>query len=418
MLGNQLFIEKVQHIFRDEHYNGKAFLCYMDFANFKMINRYYGIKCGNDFLLKAETYLSTIPYVVSYERLYADMFAFIIITNKEYSNKQIVKAYEKYAKKFIDEQASIYQACNFKTYCGIYPIKYGNVHEAMDFAGIAWRKAKDQKILNAVMFDSTMRKELIEQQNTVAEVNLALREERFIFYLQPQVDLKNEQIIGSEALVRRMAKDGTIIYPDKFLKVMEEDGSVMELDFLVTKKVCEYLAKRIEEKKPVVKTAINLSRIHLLTDDTAEKLHKIATSYQIPSNLLEFELTETILMDDFDSARNLCDSLRNYGYSMAIDDFGSGYAGIGILQELDFDQLKLDKKFLSKEKSLRDKNKVLIPDILHSLKLLKIDSICEGIEEKEQCEYLKKVGCDKGQGYYFSRPIPADQFYEQYENRI
>ncbi|MDO4556217.1 MAG: diguanylate cyclase [Lachnospiraceae bacterium] len=170
----------------------------------------------------------------------------------------------------------------------------------------------------------------------------------------------------------------------------------------------------LEHKEPIIPISVNLSRLHILDRNTAQALHSIAQSYQIPPRYLEFELTETILTDEFSDAKYLVDSLRNYGYSVSIDDFGSGYAGITVWQQLTFDTLKLDRAFLSETGDLDRKNKALVPSIINTAHRLGIHVICEGVETKSQCDYLLHLGCTKVQGYYFSKPVPETDFFARY----
>ena len=127
-------------------------------------------------------------------------------------------------------------------------------------------------------------------------------------------------------------------------------------------------------------------------------------------------MTETILLDEFSGAKQLIDRLRAYGYRVSIDDFGSGYSGINIWQELNFDVLKLDKKFLSTKKELVYRNEAIVPNMINIAQRLHVQVLCEGVETEEQCLYLKRLGCPTGQGYYFSRPIPPEDFYARYES--
>lgn len=160
----------------------------------------------------------------------------------------------------------------------------------------------------------------------------------------------------------------------------------------------------------MVQTSVNLSRLHIHNPETADIIHSVAQAYEIPSDLLEFELTETILLDEFSGAKQLIDRLRAYGYRVSIDDFGSGYSGINIWQELNFDVLKLDKKFLSTKKELVYRNEAIVPNMINIAQRLHVQVLCEGVETEEQCLYLKRLGCPTGQGYYFSRPIPPEDF--------
>lgn len=415
MLANISFIGDAKSIFKTSSYEGMAFLYYFDFAEFKLINRYYGIHAGNALLNAAEVCLKQIPWVRICKRIISDQFIFLVIAEKQRTNEELISMYAEYADAFLAKHRNRYPACNLRTYCGIAPIHNGNVIAALDNANIAWREAKKNKLTNAVVFDEAMSEMVTIRHEREREINLALNEDRFSIYLQPKINLLTGKIIGAEALARRLDPSGNVVYPDSFISIMEENGTIIKLDMMVLQKVCSYMAKRMEKGLPVVRTSINLSRLHVQIWDTAAQIHAIVQQYDIPSTLLEFELTETILLDQFASAKELCIQLRNYGYSVAIDDFGAGYAGVNILQELDFDVLKLDRRFLSDEEPLRSRNEIILPDILHSTKGLRINTICEGVETAAQCRYLVSIGCQDVQGYYFSKPIPPDQFYARYD---
>ena len=415
MLTHIPFIHKAEKIFATSDYEGRAFLYYFDFAEFKLINRYYGTDAGNALLTAAEARLNQIPWVRVCERVISDQFIFLVIAEQARTKEELISMYAGFAEEFIAKHRSWYPACNLRTYCGIAPIRGSNVLEALDNANMAWRKAKQNKVTSAVVFDDTMLQALMTRQQVEREINLALKEDRFTFYLQPKVDLLTGRITGAEALARRLDSFGHVIFPDSFLPIMEENGSVVDLDRAMLRKVCAHMRERMNKGAPVVRTSINLSRLHIQVWDAAQRLHAIVQQCCIPAELLEFELTETIWLDQFDGAKNLCTQLREYGYTLSIDDFGAGYAGINVLQELDFDVLKLDQRFLSEEEPLRTRNRIILPDIIHSLNRLHIKTICEGVETAEQCQYLASVNCREVQGYYFSRPVSPEQFYVKYD---
>lgn len=415
MLTHTSFIQKAKECFQTSNYEERAFIYYFDFAEFKLINRYYGVDGGNALLMATEARLNQIPQVAVCERLISDQFMFLVIMDAPCSQEEIIANYASFAEEFLNKRRNQFPACCLRTHCGICPVQHGNVLEAIDNANIAWRKAKKNRVTSAVMFNDSMLESLLMHQKIEREINIALLEERFTFFLQPKVDLLTGEIIGAEALARRLGADGKIVFPDMFLNVMEEDGSVVELDYLILRRVCADMRERLDKGMSVMKTSVNLSRLHTGVWDSAQRLHSIVQKYEISPSLLEFELTETILLDQFTGAQNLCKQLRDYGYSMSIDDFGAGYAGVNILQELDFDVLKLDRRFLSKEEPLCSKNRVILPYIIRSLNELNIASICEGVETEEQCRYLAQIGCRYAQGYYFSKPVPPEQFYEVYQ---
>lgn len=415
MLSHTSFIQKVEECFQSSDYEGRAFIYYFDFAEFKLINRYYGVAGGNALLMAAEARLNQIPQVAVSERLISDQFMFLVITDAPRTDEEIIASYAAFAENFLDMRRNQYPACNLRTYCGICPVRKRNILEAIDNANIAWRKAKKNKVTSAVVFNDSMLESLLMYQKMEREINVALQERRFTFYLQPKVNLLTGEIVGAEALARRLDANGNVIYPDAFLSLMEEDGSVVRLDRMILREVCANMRGRLDKGLPVVNTSVNLSRLHIQEWDAAQQLHHIVQEYGIPSSLLEFELTETILLDQFTGAQNLCNQLREYGYSLSIDDFGAGYAGVNILQELDFDVLKLDRRFLAEEEPLRRRNRAILPHIIASLDEIDIVPICEGVATAEQCRYLAGIGCRYAQGYYFSKPVPPEKFYEAYQ---
>lgn len=415
MLTHTSFVEKAERFFEEKGKERQAFLCYFDFAEFKFINRYYGIEGGNALLLSVETYLKQLPEVAAYERIFSDQFVFLVPTAQQRSDEEIIARYGQFSEDFLSEKRAQYPACNLRTYCGISLVKNGDILEAVDNANMAWRKAKKSRVVSTVMYDDTMAQEFFERQQAIREVNMALQNGDFCFHLQPKTDLRTGEIIGAEALARRIDANGAVIFPDKFLPLMEENGSVVELDRLILQKVCAYLRKRLDAGQPVVPTSVNISRLHIQVLGAARQLHAIAQEYQIPPGLLDFELTETILLDQFIGAQTLCAQLHSWGYSVSIDDFGAGYAGVNVIQELRFDVMKLDRKFLAENEPLRTRNHAILPNIIQTLLKLKIVPLCEGVETEEQCRYLMNIGCQQAQGFYFSKPAPPDQFYETFE---
>ena len=358
-----------------------------------------------------------IPEVACCERIFSDQFVFIVLAKAQRTDEEIISSYNYYAEKFLATQRGKYPACNLKFYCGIYPMKTMDVIKGIDNANMARMDAKRIKGVTAVLFSQSKLEELSVQVKLEKELMLALHENRFSFYLQPKVDLLTGQIVGAEALARRFDREGNVIYPDSFISIMEADGSIVELDLMIFEKACEYIKDRLQKGFPVVQTSINLSRLHVQNMESTARLHSIAQKYQIPPELLEFELTESILLTEFAGAKYLCDQLRNYRYQISIDDFGSGYAGINIWQELNFDRLKLDKKFLSDEAGLRARNAAIVPGLIDIAQKLNIEVICEGVERADQCRRLLKMGCHYAQGFYFSEAVSPNEFYRIYQGQ-
>ncbi len=413
----QEFIEKLREILSVPHGDSEYFIFCTDVYGFRNINRFYGVEAGSALLSAIDDFFSKQPSFLAHTRFYSDHFLYLMRYEQGVTDAVIIAERRERIRKFLAAQQESYPACRLNFPCGFSRIRADNVEAAIEEANFARKEAKKTGLGKIVAFDSELIREAAAKQELEEKLNVALQEEKFCFFLQPKVDLCSGEILGAEALVRGFDDHGAIVSPDRFLPVMEENGSITALDFLVCRQVCRFLADRLAKNLPVVRTSVNLSRLHTRSADAADLLHSVACEYGIPPELLQFELTETIFLNDFSEAKKLIDRLRLYGYSVAIDDFGSGYAGINIWQELNFDVLKLDKKFLSENPELKRRNEALLPNLINISQRLQTRVLCEGVETEEQCRYLLRLGCTHVQGFYFSRPVPPTEFYALYERQ-
>ena len=410
MMRYGLFTERMKAFFDAKKPDEHMFLLSIDFLNFKLVNHLYGSARGTELLRAVSEQLDQIPEILLWDRIYADQFTFLVRSKQT----DIIPAYRRYAEEFLAREQEAYPACNLRLACGIYPLENGDVLAAIDNVNAAREEAKRGDAPYIYQTDGS----LVARRNAYYEkeqaVNSALNEERFTFFLQPKVHMMTGEIVGAEALARQIVEDGNVHAPDTFLDIMESNGSVVKLDILILRQVCAYMAERLARGLAVVPTSVNLSRLHVGSSETAGKLHAIVEEYQIPPELIEFELTETILLEEFTGAKRLIDALRGYGYRVSIDDFGAGYAGISIWQKMNFDVLKLDRSFL--DKRLQERNAAIVPNIIDIAQRLGVEIVCEGVEEETQCQNLLNLGCTVAQGFLFSRPVPAEEFYRNYES--
>ena len=311
MLNHESFIKKATAALEASGCAEQAYAYHFDFAEFTFVNRIYGIEGGNALLAAAEERLRRIPWVRVCERIISDQFVFLVIAEKPRSEEELISIYASFAENFIAQQHSRYPACNLRTYCGICQVHGGNLIEALENAQIAWRRAKQNFMTTAVVFNDSLAQELTAYQKTESETNLALKEGRFTFYLQPKVDLLTGQITGAEALARRVDPTGSIIYPDSSLPIMEKNGSIIELDRLILRKICAHMKQRMEKGLPLVRTSVNLSRLHVQVWNEAEHLHSIVQEFGVPPELLEFEITETAMIEQTSSAIKLSKPLKD-----------------------------------------------------------------------------------------------------------
>lgn len=415
MLRDSEFMEKAGKINIVNAGMRTAFLFSIDYVEFRLVNHYYGMERGNDLLTKTEAFLNNIKEVQACSRVYANQFVFAAVMEHPYTDDEIIEFWEKNSCEFIKEQCEKYPLCNLKISCGICSMDGSDLTVTIDNAAMARKESRKMLGHRAVVYSPVLMDRLKERQKKEQEIQSAMRDERFTYYLQPIVDLVTGSIVGAEALSRMVSPEGGIIYPDAFLPVMEEDGTVVDMDYIILRKVCERLADRIKKGLPVVRTSVNLSRCHIQHRDTADKIHSITESYGLQAELFDFELTETIPLNELSDARYLIDKLRDYRYRVSIDDYGSGYTGISVWQDLTFDNLKMDRKFLMDDDALKIKNNVLIPNTIDIARKLNINVICEGLERPDQYEWLMRWGCKNAQGFYFSPAVPPEEFYRHYE---
>jgi EAL domain-containing protein (putative c-di-GMP-specific phosphodiesterase class I) len=239
----------------------------------------------------------------------------------------------------------------------------------------------------------------------------ALKANEFYIVLQPKINLKTKKIVGAEALVRWRDRDGNEFYPNDFIPIFEDNGFVTKLDFFVYAKVCEYIKERLDQKLRVVPISVNVSRVHLSQANFARKINRLVSQYQVPPKYLEFELTESVFLQHSNEARSTMKKLKEEGYIVSMDDFGSGYSSLNLLTTVDFDILKLDKDFLAEAK-ISEKDEVVIQSIIKMAKLMNMLTLCECVETQEQAEALLRLKCDMVQGYYFGKPMPIRMFNE------
>ncbi len=237
----------------------------------------------------------------------------------------------------------------------------------------------------------------------------------FSIYLQPKVELKTGKIVGAEALVRKKNSTGYVIFPDRFVSVYENEGTIRHVDFFVLEQVCILLEQLIAEDK-AFPIAVNFSRVTFIASDLVEEIVKTCNKYNVPHCYIKIELTESIEKMNYDFFKRKIRDIKNAGFSVSLDDFGAKQSNLLMLTVSEFSEVKIDRGLVENLTS-SSQNRIVLRNIIKTIMELGI-SICvaEGIETKEQKEMLEDFGCLYGQGYYFYRPMPIDTFLEIYEN--
>lgn len=240
----------------------------------------------------------------------------------------------------------------------------------------------------------------------------SIKNNEFIIFLQPKFDTITEKIVGAEALIRKL-ENGKIIMPSEFIPEYERTGIVTKLDTYVLEEVCKLQKKWRKLNLPLLPISINESRHHLKNKNHIRELQEMINKYQADSSLIELEMTETTVVEDIFLAKKAAESVKELGFVVSMDDFGTGYSAFNILKDIEIDILKIDKEFFENLENNK-RAQIIIETIINMCKKLKIKTVAEGIVTKQQIEFLKKIGCDIIQGYYFSKPIPVEEFENRY----
>ena len=386
--------------------------CYMvasDIKEFKLINDLFGYDKGDEILVTlANEMKKALGDNVVCGRINSDRFAFCIPAD-EY-NEDVFKSAIKPVQALLDKEHL--QLC---IHLGIYKVngKAATTWIMYDHARIALLEIRDNydKLFN--YYDSDIMQRLVREKSLVSDFDESMASHSFKMYLQPQISSKTGEMIGAEALVRWEHPIRGMISPGEFVPLFEKSGLIHKLD----QYMWEQAAARLKEWKLAGKTdyyiSVNISPIDFYYLDVYKTIVDIVERYDISPSNLKLEITESAFMNNPESQLMLIDKLKNYGFYVEIDDFGSGYSSLNMLKDMKVDVLKIDMGFLrSTEADARAKS--IIKLIMSLAKELEMIVVTEGVETVEQVEFLTEIGCDVFQGYYFDRPIDVEVFEQKY----
>lgn len=287
----------------------------------------------------------------------------------------------------------------------------GSVEEVMTRALFALAKAKQVNQQAIWVFDTTLHEQ--EQIDNFIESHAreALECEEFELYLQPKMNVQDDSLGGAEALVRWVNVEGTFLYPSSFIPLFETNGFCADLDMYMFEKACQCLQKWIAEGYQPVPISINQSKLTFYEENYEQRLSELLEKYQIPASLITLEILEDLVIDDLSDMNVRLERLKKMGFKISLDDFGTGYSSLNTFGKLKIDEVKLDRGFLLEtEKEGSGSTRMIMEEVVRLAKKLSIATVIEGIETEEQAAFMKSIGCDQGQGYYYSKPISAEQF--------
>lgn len=403
------FFEETHNMLTDYPDEKFAFIRF-DIDRFHLINSYFGMKTGDDVLRYIGKHLSVYAAKfgkATYGRIDADIFGLCIpakdreeIIDAVHHGSKILKSY----------------SINFDMVpaFGIYEIEDNSMplDKIYDRANLAVKSCKGSYFSNYAFYEEEMGKRIEQEQEIVNDMNAAIKEEQFQVWYQTKYDIRTNQPAGAEALVRWMHPTKGMIPPGKFVPIFEHNGFVSKLDSYVWEHVCMDLRRWLDEGKKPHPVSVNVSRVDLSNPKLVSHIVGLTEKYGIPHELLNLELTESAYTDNPEKTIQIMNEFQNAGFIILMDDFGSGYSSLSVLKDIDVNVLKIDMRFFSKS-AVEGRGKSIIASVIRMAKWLKIPVIAEGVETKDQVEFLKSLGCEYVQGYYFAKPMPVKD-YEKY----
>lgn len=264
-----------------------------------------------------------------------------------------------------------------------------------------------------VLYDENMHKAKLLYKSIEMNMISALENKEFKLFLQPKVNFKTNKVASAEALVRWIKDDGSMIFPDEFIPVFEQNGFCTKLDIYMVEKACEKIRSWIDSGKKPIPISVNQTKLLFYQSDYIETLKSIINKYNIPKNSIVLEFTESLATENIDDLNKTLSKLKELGFVISLDDFGSGYSSLNILSSLNIDEVKFDRVFLKNDPN-NDKYKCTIINLLNLAKDLSLSTVMEGVETTADEAFLKEIGCDYGQGYLYSKPISSDEFDSKY----
>lgn len=380
---------------------------HFDIDRFKMINAFYGAKEGNwliCFVARAISESMEAYGSGTYGRISGDVFGICMPYQK---TMEIYNLLTQIRKKLKKHPVHYY----LETCAGIYLVEDRDMEVSVmnDNAALAAAQCKEQYMVHDALYTRELSDKLMREQYILDEMDTALEQEQFVIYFQPKYELERLSPYGAEALVRWQKPDGRLIPPDDFIPIFEKNGFITRLDYYVWEKVCQFISRKLQEGKEPAPISVNVSRVNLYNPKFLTMLINLVEQYKIPTKYLHLELTESAFSENEALMRDTVKYLHRAGFTILMDDFGSGYSSLNILKDVELDVLKIDMNFFSKGSTAK-KGAKIIEAVIKMAESLDMTVIAEGVEEEEQVKFLKELGCDYIQGYYFAKPMPQEQY--------
>lgn len=401
LLGKEAFFDEAAAYLRHSGARDVSIVCF-DVDHFKLFNDLHGLDCGDEllrYLGRALALRFSPDGAQPLARLAADTFALCATGIRPERVERIL----------VDISSECPNGIDAIVRAGVYRIEdpASPVSIMCDRAVITLRTVKGSYFDRVALYDPGMREALVLEREVVAGIESALREDRIELFLQPKCNIRTGKIVGAEALARWRHPERGIVAPGEFIPLIERNGLVCSLDLRVWEKTAAWIRGLIDEGVQPVPVSVNVSRADIYLVDVAAELHALVERYGIEPSLIEVEITESAYSERPDRIVAAFDELAERGFTVLMDDFGSGYSSLNMLKDINVDVLKIDMRFLDRDDR---RSKDIMESVIRMARWLDLPVIAEGVETREQVNFLLDVGCSYAQGYYYARPMEAAAF--------
>lgn len=386
-------------------------LVYANIDRFKIINETYGTHVGDQILYRIQTIIDDeLRWDEVSGRIMADNFGILM---RFHSLPKLAERLERISRQFeeiADENGNRY---GILLYFGVYVVTEEDIDVStmLEHANIARKKISPGYQVPMGVYDVKDKLKLRREKELEMKMHESLERGDFVPYIQPKYELEGETIAGAEALVRWHDSEEGMIYPDEFIPLFESNGFVVDIDLYMFEEVCRMVERWHRSGWRNIPVSVNLSRSHFNIPNFFDAYEEVLGRYDIPAKSIEIELTESLFYNDMEELNTLVSRIHKAGLTCSIDDFGSGFSSLNVLKDVQVDALKLDRVFFLSENHEHDeRGKNVIQSVLQLAQALDLHTISEGVEQRDQVDFLKQMNCDLIQGYVFSKPMPVPEF--------
>lgn len=409
LYSKEFFYQKAREILQQNPDKSYDIIC-SDVENFKLVNDVSGMEAGDRLLCGiAGLYRQFVGDLGICGRFHADQFSCLIEHKADYTDKMFLKA--------AMEVNRLPDGKNIVMKWGIYPIedKGISIEQMCDWALMSARRIKGQYGRFFDVYDDTLRSGLLREQAIKDSMESALESGQFEIYIQPQYRIVDNKMAGGEVLIRWNHPEWGMQPPAVFIPLFEKNGFITKLDRYVWEQACITLKKWDEEGYPPISLSVNVSRADIYHVDLPKTMIDMIGRYGLEPSRIHLEITESAYTEDTGRIVETVRNLRDLGFIIEMDDFGSGYSSLNMLNEMPIDVLKLDMKFIQMETAKIGGHGILF-FIVGLARWMNLNVVAEGVETREQLDHLRRIGCDYVQGYYFAKPMQVKAFEKLLEN--